>query len=881
MKRISLLAILLTATLALAAFPPVATVQSKVNTQEEQSQRSDKLARAEAASYDFLSQRLSLYGIADVGDLQTMRLFEDKEERIHTHVQQTLGGIPVFGGEAIVHLNADGSLFAFTDNLVAEVKTDTQASIVADDAIKTALAEYGCVDCLTGAPAADLWILRHEGKDHLVYRVQLRREDGSEQTALPVYFVDAHTGELVWRYDNLQTATGISLYSGRVRIDTSLQFEINTYYMQDASRRMGTFNNQNSTFSSPVLFSDRDNYWDSRTQRAGVDAHYGAAKFWDYLYNVYGRNGIDGHGGPFSFRSADGTTRLLSSVVHYGRSYNNAFWNGQYMTYGDGDGESFDPLVTLDICGHEMMHGVTERTARLTYAGESGALNESWSDVFGAMTERSARGESSNTWRIGEQAFTPGTDGDALRYLDNPHAADEHGFTADDDPDHYSERYTGAEDDGGVHINSGIPNKVFYLLAVGGNHHRGGSMAGIGAVAAARIWYTALTTYMTSSTNFVGARTATLNAAAALYGPGSPNANAVGQAWSLCGVGAPPAANITFDQRTGRRVARNADGRQELFARGTDGNLYHKWQVVPNGGWSGWENLGGYSPGADPVVAVNADGRLEVFTRGADGTLWHIFQWVPNGGWSAWTSLGNNITGTPAVGMNQDGRLEVFARGTDDALWHIYQWTPNSGWFGWESLGGSLKSNPAVGVNRDGRLEVFVLASDGAIYHRWQIAPNSGWVGWASLGGYLISEPTVGSNADGRLEVFCIGTGGTVHHIYQWVPNGGWSVWESLGGIATSNLSTGMNQDGRLELFVRGTDGAIYHRWQQAPNSGWVWWATLSGYLISTPAVGTNADGRLEVFALGTGNTMHHIYQWVPNGGWSPWESLGGSIASF
>ncbi len=156
--------------------------------------------------------------------------------------------------------------------------------------------------------------------------------------------------------------------------------------------------------------------------------------------------------------------------------------------------------------------------------------------MLGALLERYVRGQSTNTWRIGEQAYTPGISGDALRYMDNPHAASNGGFTADDDPDHYSERYTGTVDGGGVHTNSGIANKAFYLLAVGGTHHRGGSMTGIGADAAGKIWYRAITSYMTSSTNFRGARTATLNAAAALYGTGSANYNAVAQAWSLCGV---------------------------------------------------------------------------------------------------------------------------------------------------------------------------------------------------------------------------------------------------------------------------------------------------------------------------------------------------------
>lgn len=510
-------------------------VSSLDKQQAAQQKVADKLARSESLSRAHLSKRLGEYGINDAGELKTKRVFEDETSKTHTHIQQTHKGVPVFGAEAIVHLNEDGSVFEMTDSLAKFINVYTQPSLTKEAAIQNAIDQYGCGSCLTAAPVADLWILRRKGLDQLVYRVQLRREDGSTETAMPVYFVDAHRGGVAWKYDNLQTASGVSLYSGTVTINTYFRSSAATYYMEDLSRRIGTFDNRNTT-TSTYRFTDTNNVWDSSSQRAGVDAHYGAAKFYDYYLNVHGRRGIDGNGGPGYYVSADGVTPLISSKVHYGVNYNNAFWNGSYMTYGDGDGVRFSPLVTLDICGHEMQHGVTERTANLTYSGESGALNESWSDVFGALLERYVRGQSTNTWRIGEQSYTPGTAGDALRFMDNPHAASNAGYTADDDPDHYSERYTGTGDSGGVHINSGIANKVFYLLAVGGTHHRGGSMTGIGADAAGRIWYRALTSYMTSSTNFRGARTATLNAAAALYGSGSTNYNAVAQAWTLCGV---------------------------------------------------------------------------------------------------------------------------------------------------------------------------------------------------------------------------------------------------------------------------------------------------------------------------------------------------------
>jgi thermolysin len=260
--------------------------------------------------------------------------------------------------------------------------------------------------------------------------------------------------------------------------------------------------------------------------------------FTDYLRDVHGRDGLDGLGGPGTRRARDGVTRLISARVHYGSAYNNAFFNGLYTTYGDGDGTVFTPLVALDIVGHEMQHGVTLFSEALFYFNEPGALNESWSDVFGTLLERHVRPAAWN-WRIGEDCFTPAVPGDGLRHMDDPHAAADGGFTADDDPDHYSERYRGPLDNGGVHINSGIANKAFFLLAAGGTHHvSGGSMTGIGHDRAGQVWYRALTTYMTVLTNFARARAATLDAAGDLYGDGSAEQAAVCQAWTLVGVGA-------------------------------------------------------------------------------------------------------------------------------------------------------------------------------------------------------------------------------------------------------------------------------------------------------------------------------------------------------
>lgn len=320
-----------------------------------------------------------------------------------------------------------------------------------------------------------------------------------------------------------------------------------------------------------------------------------------------------------------------------------------------------------------------------------------------------------------------------------------------------------------------------------------------------------------------------------------------------------------------RQARRSVDGRMEVFVRGSDKALWHKWQTAPNNGWSGWSSLGGWIDG--PVTARNADGRLEVFVIGSDHALWHRWQTAPNNGWSGWASMGGWIDRL-AVSQNADGRLEVFARGSDKALWHRWQTAPNNGWSGWASLGGWVDS-PVIGRNADGRLEIFVIGSDHALWHKWQTAPNNGWSGWASLGGW-IDHLTLNQNADGRLEVFARGSDKALWHKWQTAPNNGWSGWASMGGWVDAPVA-GRNADGRLEVFVIGSDHALWHKWQTAPNNGWSGWASLGGW-IDLLGVSHNADGRLEVFARGSDSALWHKWQTAPNNGWSGWASLGGWI---
>jgi hypothetical protein len=320
-------------------------------------------------------------------------------------------------------------------------------------------------------------------------------------------------------------------------------------------------------------------------------------------------------------------------------------------------------------------------------------------------------------------------------------------------------------------------------------------------------------------------------------------------------------------------------GRLEVFQWGTDGALWHKWQLTPGGSWSGWTSLGGALSGP-PVVVSNDDRRLEVFARGTDGGLWHIWQLAGGGstGWSTWASLGGVFRSNPSVTNNVDGRLEVFVRGADNAIYHRYQLRPggSTGWSGWASLGGVVSSSPGTESTLYG-IEVFVLGdSDGSLWHKWQQGANGAFVSaWYGLGGISKSDPVDRRDSNWSEDFFILGTGQYLYRLSQFGAGGNWSGWISLGCCFQGTPDAKLNiLDGRLEVFARGTDGALHHRWQLAPNGAWSGWASLGGFITTDPVVSSNGDARLEVFARDGGGSIWHIWQLSPGGGWSNWAQL-------
>jgi Zn-dependent metalloprotease len=533
------------------------------------------------AATSFLNKYITDKKLTNVGTFVIKKNQKDRSGWSHVRFQQFLNNVPVWGGEAAVHVKSDDSLFTISNNIVNNLAVDTTPILTSKQAIDKAKLNYSDSAFLTQPPTADIWIYRSSISDYLVYRVQMTRIDGSNDSAMPVYFIDAKTGNVISTFDNLQTSGPSNLYpryeSGSFPVYTyygsetlgQLNFPIN--YLQDTDyQKFGVFDFRNATASTyPItkylrFTSDYQNF-----RGTEADAFLNAQRTLSYFSLYHFRNGISDNDntdiiddwGPATAVGGDGTP-LLKLGIHYGSAFNNAAWTGSFMYFGDGDGTRFSPIVSTDVTAHELTHGITQYSAGLAYRSESGALNESMSDVFGAMVERNFRtGDNPNVWKIGEDVYTPAIAGDALRYMDNPmnglYRVPYSGTPGvrTGYPDHYSIRYmsTGCRprtttdegnDNCGVHINSSIPNHAFYLLAQGGTHRLGGSMTGIGPDKAAEIWYLALTgNYLMSNSNFSLAKQATIDAALQLSTNGSglfpitsADVDKVRQAWTLVGV---------------------------------------------------------------------------------------------------------------------------------------------------------------------------------------------------------------------------------------------------------------------------------------------------------------------------------------------------------
>ena len=559
------LSVLPTASAHATSSPPAPSVAG-----QSQSGRNQALADA-AGQGPVIARAL---GLGAQEKLVVKDVVADADGSRHLRFERTLGGLPVLGGDLVVHRSA-GGVTTGVDRATRASLTGVQTTpkVAATQAQAAALAaESG--SALETAPRLVVWA--GDNVPRLGWETVVSATGADSTPSRLHVLTDATSGTVITTWEGIQTGTGTGVFVGNVTIGTTVAGA--TYQMKDAGRGNGyTTNLNHGTSGTGTLYTKSTDTWGngsaSNTESAAVDAHYGVAATWDYFKNVHGRSGIKGDGvGAYS-------------RVHYGNNYVNAFWDDACfcMTYGDGASNSA-PLTELDVAGHEMSHGVTSNTAGLIYSGESGGLNEATSDIFGSMVEFYANIPSDNPdYLIGELININGN-GTPLRYMDKPSK----------DTRSADSWYSGVGNLD-VHYSSGVANHFFYLLSEGSgaktingvsyNSPTVNSIAvtGIGRNKAEKIWFRALSVYMTSTTNYAAARAATLNAASDLYGAGSAEYNAVATAWAGVNVGSLPSGGVTVTNPGNQSTALNGTANLQIQATGGTAPLTFTATGLPTG----------------------------------------------------------------------------------------------------------------------------------------------------------------------------------------------------------------------------------------------------------------------------------------------------------
>ncbi|UOG75113.1 M4 family metallopeptidase [Hymenobacter tibetensis] len=474
-------------------------------------------------------------------------------------------------------------------------------------------------------------------------------------------YVDAHSGEVVLQDAIIKhaaaTGTLATKYAGS---QTSATESINgSFRLRELTRGSGieTYNcKKGNSYTSAVDFTDADNSWteyaNANFDNAALDAHWGAQTVYDYWKNVHARNSYNNAGAK------------IRSYIHFddtpgdGRGYENAYWNGSVMTYGDGD-TRFDPLTSLDVCAHEIGHAVCSSTANLTYSNESGALNEGFSDIWGAAVEY-YKAPTKATWLIGEDIDKVRP---SLRSMSNPNAEGQ--------PDTYkgTSWYSGTGDNGGVHTNSGVLNHWFYILSVGktGTNDIGSaySVTGIGIEAAAKIAYRTESVYLTASSNYAAARTYSIQAATDLYGAASTQVTAVTNAWYAVGVGA-AAGGATPPPTAGAYcTSKGTDVRYEWIDLVRLGSI-SRTSIADGGYYDGTALNTTLTAGAAQTISFSAGFASTAYTEywkifidyNQDGDFTDSGETVVNGSSSSAATLSSNFT-VPASAKNGVTRLRI------------------------------------------------------------------------------------------------------------------------------------------------------------------------------------------------------------------------------
>jgi Zn-dependent metalloprotease len=459
----------------------------------------------------------------------------------HIKYQLLVNGVPVLNGIFVLHLYNE-KVYKYNGYIFNNINVPTVPTVNVTAGLNAALADVNAVTYKwqlpieeeflkqeTGDPKAtfypkgQLFILQLGDNTSNNFRLVWRYDVYCHQPMERWYvYVDANEGRVLKKTSRICHAdaqgTAVTAYRGTQTITTDSLGT--TYRLREEGRGQGirTRNMLKGTnYGNAVDFIDSNNIWNNvnaNKDQYATDAHWGAEMTYDF-YQEMGRNSIDDNGYP------------LNLYVHYNNNYVNAFWDGTRMTFGDGNA-NYSPLTSLDITGHEISHGLTERTSNLDYSNESGALNESFSDIFGQCVEWYADSTRFN-WLVGEDI------GNAFRSMSDPKSKG--------DPDTYQGQnwYGGTGDYGGVHTNSSVQNYWFYLLTEGGSGtndlNNNYSVTGIGIEKAQQIAWRNLVYYLTNSSDYMDARFYSLQAANDIFGACSPEAISATKAWYAVGVG--------------------------------------------------------------------------------------------------------------------------------------------------------------------------------------------------------------------------------------------------------------------------------------------------------------------------------------------------------
>ena len=486
---------------------------------------------------NYLKKNQSKIKISDPDkNLKVKDIQKDELGMTHVRFNQAVNGVRVEGADIIVHFNQDHEVISTNGRLnqtIVDDKIETQASLSSDAAIKAAKSSVNAPNELTYEPTAELVIYPFDGENHTTYKVNVNFM--GDDPGNWFIFVDARTGKIIDQYNALmhanekKTQTGIGLgVHGELRKlhitrvkekNTRTKFTLSDYAHANLEG-IETFDAKNdTTTSNDTLYVGNSAAFLRNYDRAAVDAHYNSEKVYDYFLKEHDRNSLDGEG------------MAIISKVHYGTNYNNASWNGRWMTYGDGDGEFMISLAAgLDVAAHEMTHGVISHSANLVYRNQSGALNESFADVFGVLVD-------DDDWEMGEDIMAPAAKADGvtvLRSLSNPNSVvvsneQRRAYSTNGGvyPDHMDEFYhmPTSVDGGGVHVNSSITNHAAYLIG-----------QELGREKLGKIYYRALTVYLTPNSDFSDARQAIVQSAIDLYGADSAEVEAANSGFDAVGI---------------------------------------------------------------------------------------------------------------------------------------------------------------------------------------------------------------------------------------------------------------------------------------------------------------------------------------------------------